>query len=558
MARLPNPGSDDGQWGEILNEYLTQSHNADGTLKASAVDQAAQTALDSKVSKSGDTVGGSLVVMNGLHINRNPQSRIALTNTGVVEFGSGSAVADTNLYRFSAGYLKTDQNFIASQGIFASHNPSGYARAGITASGTIEFGDGTNPRDTQLYRNAPNSLYTPGTLTTNQVFASNGMTISGSGGLYVNTSGGFGRAALTPAGNLEFGDGSTARDTNLYRFGAGILASESRLLLRVASSSSLGLSLRTTSDNNDRLTLLPGRISFGPGGNVATDTTIWRDDINSLKTSSRLNVEVGFTNLSGTIQSHYNIAQFSPASDDGEGLYMLAFQNRATYQSSVNKLSSGSFLGGAYFQTLVSGTGGTNTKGIDTALTINGGATIPSYMGLHVRSPAISNGTLQTSYGIMISTQKVANVTTAYGIYFSTPTTDGAGSNINWNGDTNLYRSASDTLRTDDTMSIGQNLLVEGASKFGSVTRTSAVTLTTSSQKYQIVDASSGAITITLPSTTTAGYEFTIKKIDASANAVTVAGTIDGAVNFVLASRYKYVTLISTTTAGTWYIVANN
>lgn len=33
MARLPIPGSDQGQWGEILNDYLSVSHNTDGTLK---------------------------------------------------------------------------------------------------------------------------------------------------------------------------------------------------------------------------------------------------------------------------------------------------------------------------------------------------------------------------------------------------------------------------------------------------------------------------------------------------------------------------------------------
>ena len=34
MARLPEPGGDDGQWGEILNEYLQVSHNTDGTIKS--------------------------------------------------------------------------------------------------------------------------------------------------------------------------------------------------------------------------------------------------------------------------------------------------------------------------------------------------------------------------------------------------------------------------------------------------------------------------------------------------------------------------------------------
>ncbi len=33
MARLPTPGSDSGQWGTILNDYLSIAHNTDGTLQ---------------------------------------------------------------------------------------------------------------------------------------------------------------------------------------------------------------------------------------------------------------------------------------------------------------------------------------------------------------------------------------------------------------------------------------------------------------------------------------------------------------------------------------------
>jgi len=33
MARLPHPGADNGTWGEVLNDYLSVSHNEDGTLK---------------------------------------------------------------------------------------------------------------------------------------------------------------------------------------------------------------------------------------------------------------------------------------------------------------------------------------------------------------------------------------------------------------------------------------------------------------------------------------------------------------------------------------------
>ena len=35
MARLPSVGGDNGNWGEVLNEFLEVGHNSDGTLKDS-------------------------------------------------------------------------------------------------------------------------------------------------------------------------------------------------------------------------------------------------------------------------------------------------------------------------------------------------------------------------------------------------------------------------------------------------------------------------------------------------------------------------------------------
>lgn len=40
MPRLPQPGSDQGTWGEILNDFLAASHNPDGSLNQSAIDAA--------------------------------------------------------------------------------------------------------------------------------------------------------------------------------------------------------------------------------------------------------------------------------------------------------------------------------------------------------------------------------------------------------------------------------------------------------------------------------------------------------------------------------------
>lgn len=56
MSRLPIPGSDDGQWGDILNDFLSVSLNGDGTLKSSAVaDDTSNQRI--QIKKSGTLVG---------------------------------------------------------------------------------------------------------------------------------------------------------------------------------------------------------------------------------------------------------------------------------------------------------------------------------------------------------------------------------------------------------------------------------------------------------------------------------------------------------------------
>lgn len=94
-----------------------------------------------------------------------------------------------------------------------------------------------------------------------------------------------------------------------------------------------------------------------------------------------------------------------------------------------------------------------------------------------------------------------------------------------------------------------------GPIRKGQSNQTTSVTLSTgSSPEEQLVDATAGAINITPPGTTGAGYEYIIKKIDASANAVTVVGTIDGATNYVLANRYDWVHIMTTGVSGTYLV----
>lgn len=60
MARLPNPGGDDGTWGQVLNEFLETSHENDGTLKPSAVTNAGAASDTAVVHNTGaETVAGT-------------------------------------------------------------------------------------------------------------------------------------------------------------------------------------------------------------------------------------------------------------------------------------------------------------------------------------------------------------------------------------------------------------------------------------------------------------------------------------------------------------------
>jgi hypothetical protein len=60
MSRLPTPGSDQDTWGNVLNDFLSQSLNGDGSLKSSAV-SASGAATDSTVvhNTGAETIAGT-------------------------------------------------------------------------------------------------------------------------------------------------------------------------------------------------------------------------------------------------------------------------------------------------------------------------------------------------------------------------------------------------------------------------------------------------------------------------------------------------------------------
>ena len=91
---------------------------------------------------------------------------------------------------------------------------------------------------------------------------------------------------------------------------------------------------------------------------------------------------------------------------------------------------------------------------------------------------------------------------------------------------------------------------------------TASTTLTMTSPHYIWVDASAGAVTVTLPASSGNPIRtYLVKKIDSTANAVTIAAagtdTIEGAASISLASQWTF-RVLTNTQAGEWYITGGS
>ena len=75
------------------------------------------------------------------------------------------------------------------------------------------------------------------------------------------------------------------------------------------------------------------------------------------------------------------------------------------------------------------------------------------------------------------------------------------------------------------------------------------------SDECVFVDCTAGAVLVTFPPAIQMQFaRITVKKVDASANAVTLGGTFDGSANPTLAAQYKAKTVQSDGVA--WWVVA--
>ncbi|USN96725.1 MAG: hypothetical protein H6797_00800 [Candidatus Nomurabacteria bacterium] len=150
MARLPQPGGDNGNWGHILNDYLSQTLKADGTLKDGIVPEASldvtvQSKLNGitgKVDKSILTTKGDIYVAAGsgtpVRLGVGMDGQVLTADSSTVLGVSWAAVTTSSQKRYCiddfgadpTGVVNSDDALVAARGALGND------------PGVIEFGAG--------------------------------------------------------------------------------------------------------------------------------------------------------------------------------------------------------------------------------------------------------------------------------------------------------------------------------------------------------------------------------------------------------------------------------
>ncbi len=99
MARLPQPGADSGSWGQILNDFLSQTHNADGSLKNGAVSESQlDTAVQTKLNNVGSgTVSDGAITTQKLADDAVTSAKIAAGTIVNTDINATAAIDQTKV-----------------------------------------------------------------------------------------------------------------------------------------------------------------------------------------------------------------------------------------------------------------------------------------------------------------------------------------------------------------------------------------------------------------------------------------------------------------------------
>lgn len=359
-----------------------------------------------------------------------------------------------------------------------------------TAAGGLYFGT-----DTYLYRSGASALVTDASLSINSNLLVTGSYLQSNNSNYLGGTTYFGSAG---GGNW---------DTTLYRGVANGLRTDDQLQL---SNSSTTCTAYATGGAESC-------IWFGP------DTNLYRSAANTLKTddyvsivsptctsscSPSLAITSAIGGTSGTFKAvdlSFSAKALSDTSGDFRAISVQAdLGNNVNYTGSLRGFdlqvsnSRAVTLSNVYGSNVLlsqSTAAGTITTGYgyysDAQVSIAGGS-IGTRYGFAAANPQVTAGSITNNYGLYIANQTAG--TNDYGIYIggadtaslqlgSDAGTAASGIKFGSTGDTNLYRSAADMLKTDDS------LLVAGANL--------GVNTTGPDRRVDILDASNPQLRLT-------------------------------------------------------------
>lgn len=339
------------------------------------------------------------------------QPRIKIGGDGKVTWGAGGAtVPDTNLYRWGANVLATDDDFLVYDKAFTALVNSAHAvftsamvgesnyRFVMDSSGSMFWGSGSAGQDTNLYRNGADTLRTDDNF---QV----GGAIVVTGELYRSNA----KFFIDGGGALQWGPGDWSRDVNLYRWGADFLKT----------------------DDNFQVALN----IYGDGG------VFGKSQVIAYNTDSFWQTTIGYI-----------------GSAAGPGIWFSAANDTGLYRYAAGYLATdGQFYmrGGtnAYMAWARPGEQARFFIGPDGNLNWGSGAGAQD-----TNMYRAGSGALKTDTAFYVGGQVYANHGAATQIALANDGKLYFGSAI----DTNLYRSAADTLKTDDSLEVGGTLKVGG------------------------------------------------------------------------------------------------
>lgn len=319
LRRGPNIGERTGPTNAPTNVYNNPwgLDNSSGltltggtlTMTESQADTQALTITNSSTNQNtalvGYTTNGATDRLLSSQVSGDTVKRFNLQSGGLMEWGSGTATRDTNLYRSAANTLKTDNNLSVGTNLDITGTGHFGSNVGIgtgSSSQRLSIATSTLGQTALFIQRTSTSDGTTNTL------IQNGDTIGTVLGIGV-AGDAANRFNISPTGKISVGDGTNPVDTNLYRSNPGILTSDNRI------TASDGLTTKTTTGT-------PADNSFvhtPDDGTLAVDTTNNLLYFRSGSTWTKASSGVGsFNSRTGTVMpasGDYTAAQVTNAAD---------------------------------------------------------------------------------------------------------------------------------------------------------------------------------------------------------------------------------------------------